>query len=221
MKTIIFIFINIILLSPLFLIGQTSKRGEIGLFAGGSFYTGELNRVPFVGTTPSGGLFYKHTFHTRLALKGTGTIGKLKGDGNRLDGEPVNFNNWFYDIAATGEFNFMPYLPAHKKYIFSPYLLAGIGVMYYPDGPNATNTKLILNIPIGIGVKYNINESLTCGVEFSVKKTFSDYYDYTTSGYDKIADKQQLYEGDKDWVTVFGVYIAHKIKYRTKCPAFD
>lgn len=205
------------------MVGQAKKRGEIGLFGGGSYYIGELNKVPFVGILPAGGAFYRHTFDTRFAVKGMATIGMIGAEDEKINGDQVSFNQIFYDVCLSGEFNFFQFLPASKKYYFTPYAHAGIGFLYY-KGVQSVSGKNVpyINIPFGVGAKFNINETWTCGVEYSIKKTFNDNLDY---GYaiptETMPIKQEGYQGTKDWVHVFGVSVTHKIKYRAKCPAFD
>ncbi len=202
---------------------QGKKTGEIGLFAGGSYYIGELNNTPFIGTLPAGGAFYRHNFDTRFALKGIATIGKIGADGKKINGDQFAFNQLFYDVSASGEFNFFQYLPANKKYYFTPYAHAGIGFLFYKGAQSVSGKNVpYINIPFGAGVKFNFNERWSWGVEYTIKKTFNDNLDYSYAiPTETMPIKQEGYQGTKDWIHVFGVSVTHKIKYRAKCPAFD
>jgi hypothetical protein len=220
LKKALFFFI---LITPIVLLGQSKKQGEIGLFAGGAYYMGELNNTPFIGTLPAGGFLYRHTFDTRFAAKGIATIGKAAGHGDKINGAYHSFDNLFYDVSISGEINFMQFIAANKNFDFTPYAHAGFGFMFFQGKKTVSdrNTPYI-NIPFGVGAKFNINSQWSWGVEYTLKKTFDDELDYSYQiPTESVPLKQQGYLGNKDWVHVFGVYITHKIKYRAKCPAFD
>ncbi len=203
---------------------QMKKSGEIGVSVGGSFYLGDINKIPFLGTKISAGVLYRHTIDTRFAITGSFTYGKLSGDDANSSNDfqierNKSFNNPFYELAAVGEFNFMRFLPAKKNYIYTPYVFAGVGGIYYPNGESS---NFIFSIPFGVGVKYNINRKIIFGAFAGMRKTFNDDidFDYTppTPGH---PFKQYGYAGNKDWYSVFGISLSYKIKYRMKCPAFD
>jgi hypothetical protein len=220
-KFVLFV-ITIILFSINGLQAQTKKSGEVGLFAGGSFYLGELNKVPFAESKLAFGAFYRHTFDSRFSARGNFNYGHLAGDSTHADIAYQNnrsFNNPFYELNGQLEFNFKPYTPTNKKTKFTPYVFAGAGFMYYPKG---TKT-FIFNIPFGVGVKYNVYGNFICGADFGMRKTFTDAIDYPYNNPPSInnPEKQMGYTGTKDWYSVFGVYLSYKIKYRQKCPAFD
>jgi len=201
---------------------QDKRSGEIGIFAGGSYYLGDINKTPFVGTQPSFGAFFRHSFDTRFAATGSINYGKLKGNTeNSVYNIPefIEFNKPFYELEANGEFNFMRFFSGKvKKYPFTPYLSAGIGLTYYPQG----SSNFIFNIPFGVGVKYNLNSYFILSSYIGMRKTFVDNIDYDYSQPSQNRDfKQYGYVGNKDWYSVFGVSLSYKIKYRMKCPAFN
>ncbi len=216
--------ITIVLLSILFnnhATAQFKKSGEFGGSIGGSYYLGDINKIPFVGTRLSAGIFYRHTIDTRFAITGNFTYGTLTGtnsnSGFKIDAN-FTFKNSFYELGAVGEFNFIPFLPAKKKYIYTPYVFAGISEIYYPGGINS----FILSIPFGVGIKYNINTQYILGTFIGMRKTFNDYIDYyyvpPSPNHPK---KQEAYAGNSDWYSVFGISLSYIIKYRVKCPTFD
>jgi hypothetical protein len=202
--------------------GQNKKSGEIGVVLGGSYYMGELNKTPFVGTKLSAGAFYRHTFDTRFAVNGNFTYGKLAGnsENTNFDNAAIqSFTNPFYELGGIAEFNFIPFLPGNKKYFSTPYVFAGLAETYYPAG----RKKFLLNIPFGVGFKYNLNTNFILAAHMAMHKTFNDDIDYfyAPRPSDHGGDKQWGYAANKDWYSVFGVTLSYKIKYRVKCPAFD
>lgn len=200
-------------------LSQEKRSGELGVALGGSYYLGEINKIPFVGTRPAVGVLYRHTFDTRLAITGNFTYGRLAGNAKpnsyyQYDGDK-SFNSSFYELSAVGEFNFIPFLPGKKKYVYTPYIFAGVSEIYYKRDNYLY--KFIFSIPFGVGVKYNINTKFIFGAFIGMRKTFFDYMDYKPRN----NDKQVYYAGNKDWYSVFGVSLSYKIKYNAKCPAFD
>lgn len=203
---------------------QNAASGEIGISTGVSYYLGELNTQPFTNSHLSFGAFYKHNINKRYAIKGALNYGKISGSANNLAYTQINpsvvtdFNRSFYDVNSILEFNFMPFLAADRKFTYTPYVFAGMGLMYYPSG----ESKFIFNIPFGFGVKYNVFKNFILGADFSLKKTFNDNLDYNyLPPSETNVFKQFGYAGNKDWYSICGIYLSYKIKYRVKCPAFD
>lgn len=203
---------------------QNVRSGEIGGSIGGTFYLGEINKIPLANTRLAASVLYRHTFDKRFSATGSITYGSLTAnDANSNSGyqktRNKSFSSSFYELSAVGEFNFMPFAPGkRKKYLYSPYIFIGVSEMYYPNGVY----KFILNIPFGIGVKYNINSNYMLGAYAGMRKTFDDFMDfnYATSTENR-PEKQISYTGNDDWFSVFGISLTYKIKYREKCPAFN
>jgi len=202
---------------------QRKKSGEIGLSVGGSFYLGDINKIPFKSPRMGGGVFYRHTFDTRFAVRGSFNYLNITGNDANSNNEfqqarNFNFKQIILELNAAGEFNFMPFLPANPKYDYTPYVHLGFGTNYLPKGAKQN----ILTIPFGVGVKYNMNNNFTLSAEGCLYKTFTDYLD---NYYQEISPnnfrKQQFYEGNKDWYSFFSIKMAYKIKYKLNCPAFD
>jgi hypothetical protein len=200
--------------------GQTKASGEVGVFAGGSYYLGDLNKIPFVGTNLAFGVLYRHTIDSRFSATGNLNYGHISGDASEVQYDFPNnytFKNVFYELNGQLEFNFLPYTPTSKKTRYTPVVFAGVGMMYYPKGTR----KFIFNIPFGIGIKYNIYKNYMLGINAGMRKTFRDDLDYPYSPPPQDNPMQNNYAGNDDWYSVFGVYLSYKIKYRQKCPAFD
>lgn len=203
-----------------------NRTGEIGISLGGTYYLGEYNKTPFIGTNLSAGAFYRHNIDTRFSLTGNVFYGKLSGKEENsafIVGEnaPKSFNNTFYEFSPVMEFNFTRFVAGKpQKYYFTPYVFAGGAAAYYPKG----ETKFILSIPFGMGVKYNLNHRFIFSAFAGMRKTFTDKidYEYTPPSHTDINPyKQWGYTGNKDWYSVFGFSLSYKINYRMKCPAFD
>ncbi len=211
------------------------KKGDIGVFAGGSYYLGEINpTIQFRETLPAFGVFYRHVYNLRWSLRGNVYYGKLTGSDSSSDYDFHQLRNHSFhleiiDIGASAEFNFLPYITTSAKYNFAPYVTAGLSYMTSLSD-KVENT---MTIPFGIGFKVNISERMSAGCEWVWRNTFSDELDglgkYKTDPLqeeflnDKTAElyRQRSLFYRNDFYVFTGVFIAYKFAYkRYRCPAY-
>ena len=127
----------------------------------------------------------------------------------------LSFNSSITEIGAGIEFNYFPFQLGNKTYRGSGYLFAEVA--YFQINPTTTylgekvelrtlgtegqgtpmNTneyysKNQLALPFGIGFKYPFGKIFCIGMEYGVRKTFTDYLDDVSS--DRFVDKAQLKE---------------------------
>ncbi|MEG1762002.1 MAG: DUF6089 family protein [Bacteroidales bacterium] len=125
----------------------------------------------------------------------------------------LNFKNNVYDFSAMIEVNFLNFFVGSKhEYRFTPYLTAGVAVFFHKpkayyfnehgktlwqdlqvlhtegqgmmEYPNAKPYSLVqFAIPFGVGFKYSISQRLCIGVEWTFRKTFTDYIDDVGGAY--------------------------------------
>lgn len=205
-------------------IGQELPNCELGIQAGGMFYLGDINHVPFKFTKPAGGLFYRHNFNTRYSVKGIFAFSQVGADDAKAKSQyqkerGYSFTGNFFNLFAMGEFNFMPFGSSKVKNNFTPYIQAGVGVDY--------NTKvkidqIALSLPFGIGVKYNHTKKIGYGADFIMVKVFSDKIDYyAPNSTESVLQKQRTSYSNDDWLSYFTIYLSYRIEYPKKCPSFD
>lgn len=209
MKKAIFILLFLVLGISLF--AQRSRRNfrqhEIGIFLGGSYYTGDLNpKRHFFLMKPAVGLFYRFTPNYRYAFRAGFNTGTIMGDDSQSEDSDqrrrnLNFKSRINEFYAQAEFNFLEYRISNDKYKFSIFLFAGIDVFNFnPQGnlgggqwenlrPLRTEgqTKKYklwqVGIPFGIGVKVNVSKWIGLGLEWGPRKTFTDYLDDVSKTY--------------------------------------
>lgn len=174
-------------------------RFEVGGALGMSGYLGDANNANLLKKPGyvAGGLF-RYVINSRMALKANLLTAKISGNSANLantypDAQTYAFSSQLYDLGAQFEFNFLNY-GIGSKYLklkrISPYLTLGVGAtLATGDGDAFT-----LNVPMGVGVKYKLSERLNIGLEFTMRKTFSDELDGLkdlngiTSGFAKNTD---------------------------------
>ncbi|MFK7807767.1 MAG: DUF6089 family protein, partial [Saprospiraceae bacterium] len=110
----------------------------------------------------------------------------------------LSFKSNVTEVALTGEFNILGYQPYGLYKPFSPYVFAGIaGFKFNPKTEYQEETVELSSletegesygtfqfaIPVGLGVKYAINDTWNIGLEAGVRYTFTDYMDDVSTVY--------------------------------------
>lgn len=241
--------ICLLLLFIIFLaIGASAQRAsEIGLSGGGSYYIGELNPgKPFVNTKPAYGIFYRKNLNSRLAMRLHGFRGTIKGaDGpsSYFPDRNLNFETKVTEIATQFEVNFFDYFIGSQRDKISPYIFGGVGAfMFKPTGimadgstqqlkPAGTEGQNIAGgpkpykltqvcFPFGIGMKYSLSQYIGLGMEWGMRKTFTDYID-DISGIDPITGMQRGNSKNNDWYSFAMISISFKFRMFEKEKCLD
>lgn len=176
--------------------GFAQKSADIGIWGGSSTYFGDIKESPPLQSFNLNlGAFFRYNFNARVALRTMFLTGGFSANG-LVEDIPFEFKKNAQDVSAMMEINFLKYVLGEKKTPFTPYILTGIGVMYYtytldsvgvtalisvnPLHP-ALNVKkesvVALTVPFGFGVKFSIGPRLGIGAEYQMRKLFSDKFD--------------------------------------------
>jgi hypothetical protein len=200
----------------------SQKYGEIGGFLGVSYYQGDLNASrQFYHPHFSYGGIMRYNISNRWALKATLVGGAISGNDMDFSYRYQNlrgheFRTPIVDISGTIELNFLPYKIGDPKKKFSPYVFAGGTFLIASYTPQPFQPA----IPFGVGIKFNVFPRLGMSLEWGWRKTFTDQLDYITwydeLPYDEISSEHHLpkqlgYAQQKDWYSIFGLYITYKI----------
>ena len=183
---------------------------EVGLFAGGSYYMGDLNpNLPFLQTKPAYGVIGRYTINSRWAGRMHFYKGVLTADdkvSNFLPDRSLSFKSGINELAGAIEFHFLPYYIGSLKSYWTPYLMVGGALLYHRPqlnerdlkdfGTEGQNNTAFLNgadrpqysyfafsIPFGMGVKYSFSEKISTSIEWGMRKTFTDYLDDVSTTY--------------------------------------
>lgn len=257
-------FLILLLTFPVFLQAQYRTRHQLGVLLGGDYYLGELNQQHFYNPKFAFGVFYRRSHsNLRVAQRYNFTYGQLEAfDSDSKNVYQVNrnlmFNTKLWELGYILEINFKKYdVGALKKNRSSPYIF--FGITYFHMNPKAIyNDNLIalqplttegqskyprsqVALPFGLGWKANLTKRIGVGVEYGLRKTFTDYLDDVSGRY---ADPILLYEEkgltssvmsnrsldggiktglqrgnskNKDWYSVFGITITYQLKQNCGC----
>jgi len=116
----------------------------------------------------------------------------------------LTFRSHLFELASGVEFHYMPFQIGSKKYRGTAYLLAQIGMFHMnpqtlyndewiflqPLGTEGQGSSVVggpttqkryslyqFAVPIGVGVKFSLGKKAVLGVEYVLRKTFTDYID--------------------------------------------
>jgi hypothetical protein len=124
----------------------------------------------------------------------------------------LSFNTDILEVALTGDFNFFKYQPNDPQHNFTPYLTLGLGLVSYnpyaylagkkyylrplgTEGQNISYTdattgktrkpygSMTMCVPIGMGIKYNVNDKFNLSFQIAHRLTFTDYLDDVSTTY--------------------------------------
>lgn len=252
--------------------GQVS---ELGLTAGVSYYIGDLNPTRHYPTNThlAGGIFYRYNIDQHYAVRVQGLFTKLEAyDSDSNDSLQVlrnlGFRTNLFEVAATLEINFLKYRGITKdSHNWTPYIFFGLAYFHMnpqnllddtwydlqPMGTEGQGTSVgadpykldVMSIPFGAGFKFALTDKLDLGLEWGLRRTYTDYLDDVSGLYvdntflasetgpltAALADPSVLREtginsgrsrGDsftKDWYQYTGVSISWLLSRFTECDA--
>ncbi len=266
-------FISGILLcfSILINVNGYSQDVEVGLMGGGTYYMGELNPgKQFLFTQAAYGGLLRFNFDTRWSAKFGFLFGKIAGDdavSKVNESRNLRFTSPLTEISLVAEFNFFDYFTGSKNNYFSPFLFAGPGFFIFdPKAPYNNEEKNLrdlgtegqiadnyyslygLTAVFGFGIKYSVSNRLGLGLEWGMRKTFTDYIDDISTKYyidysqitnpEEITDKVHLSDPssikhapgmqrgnpqNNDWYSFAGVTITYRFTLgeKTTCSDFE
>lgn len=203
---------------PFVVKGQEDYRYDFGGGIGMTGYLGDANtsnlyRNPGFDAT----LLFRYIKSPRFSFKTNFYVGSLRGNSAQMtnvfpNGETFKFSTTFFELGELAEFNFFNFgigESYRKLRRWSPYICAGLGVTgWSTDGKfNAAFT-----IPMGIGIKYKANRRLNFGVEFLMKKTFSDKLDGTQLD-DPYLIKSSFVK-NTDWYSTLSLTVSYEFSKR-------
>ncbi len=189
---------------------------EVGSTAGASFYLGDANMTKaFLHSRVAGGVLCRYNLNLQWALKANILGGSISGNtsdsGNKFPGDQqISFQRTFMDIGSQVEFNFFRFSNDYE-YLgtkpYTPYILIGAGVTF----TTGKNTFLGVNVPLGLGFKYKLNNRMNIGAEASLRKLFRDDLDVPDSNPGWSLDapfgiKSSLFK-NQDWYSFALIYI--------------
>ena len=218
-------YLLLILISFYFTSISGQSQAEIGGFLGASYYQGDINKSKiFYAPSIATGAIVKYNFSHYLAATLKGMYGQLRASDSDFENLENQLRNESFfanviDLSLQFEFNFLSFTSSgyikKNRERFTPYVSLGIGANFILGSNDFENP---ITIPFGLGIKYNIFERLTLGMEWGYRKTFTDQIDGVLNVQD--TENTPVIHND-DWYSLCGVFVTYKL-FRDKidCPTY-
>jgi hypothetical protein len=183
------------------------QEGEFGVAVGGAHYFGDINNRSALNRPKfSAGIFFRKQFGNYIGLKVAGNYARV-GYADKYSSNEVqqrrnlSFNSNIWEFSLSGDFNFFKFYPGVSGYNYTPYVSLGVGVFSYDPFAYLNNTKYFLRtlgtegqgsiaypnrspygsmaicLPVAVGFKYNVNETVNVFAEVGYRFTNTDYLD--------------------------------------------
>ena len=158
----------------------------------------------------TGGGFVRYNVNSYLGFRLAFNAASISGDDANATFESIrernlNFRSGILEGSFTAEFNILGYEPYNLNRPFSPYIFGGIAFLSFNPrtdfegqiidlqplgtegqgipGREDSYNLTTLAIPMGIGVKYALNDSWNLALELGARATFTDYLDDVSTTY--------------------------------------
>jgi len=213
---------NSFILSLLFFsFSSTAQFLEFGGQVGLTSYSGDLKRGYNLSSTsfaisPTARFNLSEIFTVKLSL----LAGKISGGEVPIDALAIqrdhSFSSGFLEVSSNFEYHFLDFKTEDSRFKYSPYILAGFGILNFPDAPSSENVSPFQPVvTLGGGFKYLINKKYIVGFEISSRKLFFDYLDGISGG-DQFFKQEYDFgnPNDNDWYYFTSIsfsYILHNI----------
>ncbi|MFK7834345.1 MAG: DUF6089 family protein [Winogradskyella sp.] len=216
-------YIFLILLS-LFIANNTEAQiYEVGVFAGGSNFIGDVGTTDYISPNqPAFGAIVKWNRSPRHAFRASVIFTDLNGvdaksDDPRRQQRGYEFNTSIIEFAGGMEFTFLDFNLHQSGFKSTPYLYSGITVAnhdnsyFLPTGElvSENTNSWAFGIPMAIGYKAKIAYHLVLAAEIGARYTFSDELDGSVPD---SRDRSTLSFGNtnnNDWYMFTGITLTY------------
>ena len=155
-----------------------SQINEVGFFAGGVNYVGDVGSTNYIQPNDYGGsIVYKYNLNPRIALRGSYSHFSLQGNDadsdNRIRQERgISFKNLVNEFAVGIEYNFYEYNLSSQDKISTPYILLQVAALDYQtprlknsDGSFIFSRNTSISVPVGLGFKTKVYGKIAFAIE--------------------------------------------------------
>jgi len=159
------------------------------------------------------GIFFRKQFSNYIAVRISGSFAQLgysdvyNTQNEFMQRRNLSFDTDIWELTAQGDFNFFKFVPGDYRFRFTPYITFGAGLFSYnpytyyqgekvylrPLGTEGQGSAAYPNrkeygsmamcIPLGVGIKYNLNPKMNVGFEIVYRFTTTDYIDDVSTTY--------------------------------------
>lgn len=203
-----------------------AQESEIGFEVGGYNYVGDVVRKFDMGNHNLGGqVFIRQHMDEAWSFRISAGLGRLTGaDDEAFDVFSANrrasFEGTLWQSDFLLEYHFLNYRNEKLKQYWSPYVFFGAGVYRFSGEDhefNSYNTGLNLRIPVGVGIKVQLDRRWVLGISTSAIKTNSDLIDNVSANSPNLKDFRGGNPNDDDWMFYTSISLSYTL-YKIICP---
>ena len=158
-----------------------AQKIEVGAGVGGLLYKGDVS--PSLNPRfyrPAANLFFRYNVSRSFSMRAGFAIGSF-GATDRISRDPFqqarnySFRSSLSEGTLDVQYNFLNFKSSPKAKNWTPYIFGGVGLCSFQN--SVVRARGIINFPLGVGVKYEINRPWSVGLEFGTRFTKHDYLD--------------------------------------------
>lgn len=198
----------------------TGQVYEVGVFLGGTSFTGDIGKTNYIyPNKPAGAVFFKYNRNPKIAYRATYSFLPISGNDLEADTDlkrnrGLRFSNTIHELAVGIEYNFYDYDLSTPGKTWTPYITLDLAAYNYQHivaepRPNQFEygTKNAFTIPFGIGFKSKLIGNLAFAVETKFRYAFADDLDYST--YIDLNSNLPFDGNGNDWYNFTGVSLIY------------
>ncbi len=198
-----------------------AQINEIGVFAGGSNYIGDIGKTTYINPKdPVFGIVYKWNRSPRHAYRFSAIYSQVSGNDLESDvpgrfNRGLEFKNTIAEFSGGMEFNFFDFNLHQLDTKITPYVFTGVSYAFY-DGLFYTgkDTKSdakhgTVAIPMIVGIKSNITPHLILAGEIGARYSFADDIDGSNPTNENLAIARFGNLLSKDWYVFTGFTLTY------------
>jgi len=221
-------YLNVLILSYLFINTLNAQIYEVGVFAGGSNFIGDVGSTTYVNPNePAFGLVFKWNRSPRHSFRFTAITSQLVGQDSKSNDPSRNirdysFENSIIELSAGMEFTFLEFDQHDQGLLITPYLYGGVSALrhgdYYFDPLGnfiSEDTKSwSIAIPMALGIKYRVATHLILSAEIGARATFTDGIDGSVPNSEQFQRFRFGNINSTDWYVFSGVSLTYSFGRR-------
>lgn len=189
---------------------------EIGVFAGGSNYIGDIGPTTYINPNfPAAGGILKFNYTSRINFRGTLILTDLiskdaKSSSSFRAQRGFSMRNRVIEASGGIEFNFFKYSMNKIGYSQTPYIIVQASAVNYrtytvdSDGFAANGRKFGFFPSFGLGYKMRIAENFAGSLETSFRYAYSDDIDQTSTSNINVGNVNS-----DDWYVFTGITLTY------------
>ncbi len=194
---------------------------EIGIFAGGNNYIGDVGPTNYVKPNEFAfGVLYKWNKSPRHSWRISYTQGKVTSNDHDSDSPArkqrgLNFENSVKELSLGLEFNFFDFNLHESGFLLTPYVYSGISYFSYTELYHLNKqyeedyNESTFAIPMTVGIKTRIAEKLILGLEAGARYTFTDNLDGSNPKNDNFKTLRFGNLNSNDWYVFTGFTLTY------------